>query len=87
MTVAEAKIVLRRGALDGAAKACGMDWETGSFGPMMSYWRGQNKTDRQLALINILHDMSRAQAEALMGAAPCTEDVKANIQALLPFKS
>lgn len=86
LTVEEGWMVLRRGTINGVAKACGLDWQGKSLAPMMAYWRSLGKTDRQLALIGILHGMAQAQAEAKMAALPCDEGVRNTINAQLSFQ-
>ena len=77
---------MRRGVLSGAAQACGLDWQRQNFVPMMAYWRQQKKTDRQLALIGLLHGMAQGQANAMLASRPCTEQSRQGLQAQLSFK-
>lgn len=86
ITVTEARIVLRQGILNGLAQICGLDWQTQNYQPMIAYWQGLAKTDRQMALINILHGMAQGQAQALMGSQTCTDDFRSTIQAKLAFR-
>ena len=86
LTIEEGGVVLRRGTISGVAKACGLDWQGKSLLPMMAYWRSLGKTDRQLALIGILHGMAQAQAEAKMAALPCDDSVRETIGAQLSFQ-
>jgi hypothetical protein len=59
VSVPEARAVVVRGILAGFAENCGLNWRQRSFQPMMQYWRQtMKKSERQLALIGVLHGVA-----------------------------
>jgi hypothetical protein len=84
ITLDEARSVIQRGMLSGAAGACDLDWANGSFLPMMSYWRqSQRKTERQMALIGLLHGIAQGQALRALSTKPCDAELRRNLEAQL----
>ena len=81
----EAGLVVVQAIISGAASHCGLDWQRGSYIPMMTYWRNVAKMDeRQMALIGVIHGIMQGQVERELAAdGACTEDMKAQVQARL----
>lgn len=73
ITVAEARGVIRRSLVSATAEHCGLDWQGRNFSPMMAYWRGEGKTDRQLALIALLHGIAQGQVRDGLSSKQCTD--------------
>jgi hypothetical protein len=85
ISVDEARIVIRQGMASGAAQSCGLDWQERSFLPMMSYWRRtKQKTERQMALIGLLHGIAQGQTHRVMAQDPCSPDLRGRLDAQLP---
>lgn len=81
LSLDEARAILVRGATSGAAEVCGLNWETESFLPMMKHWREAGKTDRQLALIAMLHGAIQQSAiRALRN--DCTDSLRQKLKAV-----
>ena len=59
LTVSEGRAVIMLGRAAGIAEVCGIDWRDRCFTPMMQYWRQTKKSERQLALIGVLHGMGK----------------------------
>lgn len=89
LTVAEARQIFGRGALSGVAEYCRIDWQQTNFLPMMAYWRTtQKKTERQLALVAILHGVmqTRVRRELVLRGRPCTQRERRDVELRLPFR-
>jgi hypothetical protein len=88
LSIAEARAVLQRGILSGAAQHCGLDWRRRNFEPMMAHWRTRmRKTERTMALVGVLHGIMQGQAEgALAARGACTDAGRANIDKQLAFR-
>lgn len=84
LTIAEAASVLNRGVVSAFARACAMDWIGESYQPMIGYWRKHAKSDRQIALIGILHGMALGQTEAEINGQACTDTLRRTVRAQLP---
>jgi hypothetical protein len=86
ITIAEARIVISRGALSGAAELCGLDWAKRNFEPMMTYWRRtQKKNERQMALIGIVHGITQGFGNAGLKSG-CTNELRERVDSQLNFK-
>ena len=84
ITLDEARAVIRRGVVSGAAQACGIDWRRLSFLPMMSHWRhSKRKTERQMALIGLVHGIAQGQAHNVRSQQPCNAEDRRKLDALL----
>ena len=88
LTVTEAQRIIARGVVSAIAERCGLDWRRQNFLPMMAYWRtGQKKSERQMALVALLHGITQGQAEqSLQAQPPCTDQQRSEIAARLPFR-
>ena len=88
LSIVEARAVMQRGILSGAAQHCGLDWRRRNFEPMMAHWRTRTRTsERTMALIGVLHGIMQGQTqEALAARAPCTDVNRANIDKQLAFR-
>lgn len=88
LTMTEAQRIIARGVLSAVAERCGLDWRRQNFIPMMAYWRTQQKkSERQLALVALLHGVTQGQAErSLQARPPCTNQQREDIAAKLPFR-
>ena len=87
VTVAEAQQIMARGVLSAIAERCEVDWRRQNFLPMMAYWRtNQKKSERQMALVALVHGITQGKAEqSLQAQPPCTPQQRADITAKLPF--
>ncbi len=87
LTIAEARLIISRAALSAVGEHCGLDWRQQNFLPMMAYWRARHKkTERQLALVAILHGIMQGQVQQWFATKPaCTERDRRDVAARLPF--
>ena len=86
ITVAEARAIMSRGILSGAAERCGLDWQRRNFVPMMAYWRNDmKKTERQMALVALLHGVMQGIVNAGSEKA-CPESMRQNLEQGLSFR-
>lgn len=88
LTLAETSQVVGRGIFSGGGFHCGMDWEKRNFLPMMAYWRDQQKkSDRQLALIAMIHGIVFEQFLSEFAAkGKCPDEMKKDLEVRLDFK-
>lgn len=86
ITIAEARVVIRRGVLSAAGQHCGLDWRQRNYLPMMAYWRQQaKKNERQMALIGLLHGIMQGMGKPDPKLV-CTADMRANLDRQLSFR-
>jgi hypothetical protein len=84
ITVHEARAVVTRGTISGFAELCNFDWRKENFFPMMAYWRRtQKKTERQMALIGIIHGLAQSVAK---DRKTCTDQMKRLVEARIAFQ-
>jgi hypothetical protein len=87
ITVAEARAIMNRGILSGAAERCGLDWQRQNFTPMMAYWRkDMRKSERQMALVASLHGIMQGIVNARADERGCTAQLRQNLEQGLPFR-
>ena len=85
ITIEEARLVVRRAVLSGIAGSCNLDWQKRNFLPMMAYWRStKKKTERQMALITLVHGIMQGMMESSTKACPA--EMREKIDAQLTFK-
>ena len=53
---------------------------------MMAHWRSQKKSDRQLALIGLLHGIVQGELGAGLAKRPCSDHVKRQSETDLDFR-
>lgn len=89
VTVAEAQTIVDRGLVSGVAEHCGFDWQRQNFMPMMAYWREtQKKSERQLALIGLMHGIVQGQTAKAFGAkGACTSQQRQEVTPRLSFRA
>lgn len=89
LSVPDAKSVVSRAVFSAAGEHCGPDWQRLNFLPMMSHWRASKKaSDRQLALIAILHGYAQQQIKKnFVQRGACTDAMRRDIEARLAFGS
>jgi hypothetical protein len=87
LSLSDAKAVVGRAVFSAAGEHCGLDWQKLNFLPMMSHWRtSKNASDRQLALIAILHGYALEQIKkTLAQRGPCTDAMRRDIKGRLAF--
>ncbi len=85
LSLTETSQAFGRGLFSGGADICQLDWNKRNFEPMMAYWRKQKKTERQLALIGLVHQIAMQQIQKHVGAG-CPEAMKKDVEAKLDFK-
>jgi hypothetical protein len=88
ITIDEARLIIRRGALSAAAEHCGLDWRATNFAPMMAYWRStMSKNERQMALIALVHGiMQGISKQTVTERGPCTDQDRRNLDSSLSFR-
>jgi hypothetical protein len=87
ITIAEARLVITRGALSAAAEHCALDWQGRNFVPMMAYWRHTlKKNERQMALIGLLHGITQGIGKGNAKLA-CTDEMRKNVDRQLTFQA
>lgn len=89
LTVLEAQMIVDRGLVSGVAEHCGLAWQRQNFVPMMAYWRDiQKKTERQMALIGVMHGIVQGQtAKAFASRGACTAQQRQEATSRLPFRA
>lgn len=85
LSLTETSQVFGRGLFSGGADICRLDWGKRNYEPMMAYWRKQEKTERQLALISIVHQIAMQQIQKQIGSN-CPEEMRKDVEAKLDFK-
>jgi hypothetical protein len=84
ITIEEARLFMRRGVLSGMAEPCKLDWQKRNFLPMMTYWRDtMKKTERQMALIGLVHGIIQGMMKP--GAQACPLQMREKLDGLLTF--
>jgi hypothetical protein len=84
ITISEARTVVTRGTISGFAELCNGDWRKENFVPMMTYWRRtQKKTERQMALIAIIHGVAQDVAKE---RKTCTDQMKRLVETRIAFQ-
>ncbi|HRF07291.1 MAG TPA: hypothetical protein PL193_01405 [Xanthobacteraceae bacterium] len=87
LSLTETSQVFGRGIFSGGAAACGIDWNKRNYEPMMAYWRKQKKTERQLALISVIHGLVMQQIlNKFSGAEGCPPEMKQDVESKIDFK-
>lgn len=87
LSLTETSQVFGRAIFSGGASACGIDWNKRNYEPMMAYWRAKKKTERQLALISVIHGIVMQQIETkFAGAEGCPPEMKKDVEAKINFK-
>ena len=87
LSLTETSQVFGRGIFSGGAAVCGIDWNKRNYEPMMAYWRKQKKTERQLALISVIHGIVMEQIQSkFAGAEGCPPEMKQDVEAKIDFK-
>jgi len=86
ITIAEARLVIHRGALSAVAEQCGLDWRARNYLPMTAYWRHKtNKSERQMTLIALLHGIMQGMSKPDSKLA-CTAEMRQNVDRQLTFR-
>lgn len=83
LSKAEEARVWKQGEISAMAEACGLDWQTLSFRPMIAYWRRHGKSEQELALIAGYHGAAQGYTGK---AGPCTDEMRRKLKTQLPFK-
>ena len=85
LSLTETSQVFGRGLFSGGADICRLDWGKRNYEPMMAFWRKQKKTERQLALISIIHQIAMQQIQKQVGSS-CPAEMKKDVESKLDFK-
>jgi hypothetical protein len=85
LSLSETSQIFGRGLFSGGADVCRLDWGKRNYEPMMAYWRKQKKTERQLTLISIVHQIGLQQIQKQIGSE-CPDAMKKDVDAKLDFK-
>ncbi len=87
LTLTETSQVFGRAIFSGGAAACGIDWNKRNYEPMMAYWRKQKKSERQLALISVIHGIVMQQIQnKFSGSLGCPAEMKKDVESKIDFK-
>ncbi len=88
LTMAEARRVVDRGAISGAAEHCGLAWRERNLAPLVGYLRSTlKKSDRGMALAAYLHGTMQDRTRAAFAAkGPCNDEMKRKLEARLSFR-
>jgi hypothetical protein len=87
VTMDEANIIFRRGVVSAGGAYCNFDWQKRNFEPMMAHWRKNKKSERQLALISVMHGFVQQQMlQSLSAKGDCPAALKADVDKNLDFK-
>jgi hypothetical protein len=85
LSLSETSQIFGRGLFSGGADICQLEWGKRNYEPMMAYWRKQKKTERQLALIGLIHQIAMQQIQKQIGTA-CPPEMKKDVESKLDFK-
>jgi hypothetical protein len=85
LSLSETSLIFGRGLFSGGADICRLEWGKRNFEPMMAHWRKQKKTERQLALIGIVHQIAMQQIQKQIGSN-CPDEMKKDVDSKLDFK-
>jgi hypothetical protein len=85
LSLSETSQVFGRGLFSGGADICQFEWGKRNYEPMMAYWKKQNKNERQLALIGLVHQIAMQQIQKQIGNA-CPPEMKKDVDSKLDFK-
>jgi hypothetical protein len=85
LSLSETSQVFGRGLFSGGADICKLEWSKRNFEPMMAYWRSQKKSERQLALIGLIHVIAMQQIQKQIGSE-CPAEMKKDVESKLDFK-
>lgn len=85
LTLSETSQVFGRGLFSGGADICKLEWGKRNFEPMIAYWRKQKKSERQLALIGLIHLIAMQQIQKQIGS-DCPSEMKKDVESKLDFK-
>jgi hypothetical protein len=85
LSLSETSQVFGRGLFSGGADICKLEWSKRNFEPMMAYWRSQKKSERQLALIGLIHVIAMQQIQKQIGSE-CPPEMKKDVESKLDFK-
>jgi hypothetical protein len=88
ITIPEARAIMQRGVVSGAAMHCDMDWGRRNFEPMMAHWRHtMKKNSRQMVTVGFLHGIMQGIAGPQNNAAKnCPDQLRQNLELMLTFK-
>ncbi|GIK80600.1 MAG: hypothetical protein M5U07_15290 [Xanthobacteraceae bacterium] len=88
LTMAEARRIVDRGVISGAAEHCGLDWRDRNLAPLVRHLRDTlRKSDRAMALAAYLHGTMQDQTRnAFAQAGPCSEQAKRSLDARLTYR-
>lgn len=84
---AEGALVIRRAIISATADHCGLDWQRRNFLPMMAHLRAQKKTERQMALVGLLHGIVQGEVGAGLAKSPCNDHIRRQSESDLDFKA
>jgi hypothetical protein len=82
--LADARTALFRGFVSAMGEVCQLDWQEMNFVPMMGYWRKSGRSDREVAVLAMLHGLMHGQANQALAGTSCGS--KASVEAQLKFK-
>jgi hypothetical protein len=82
--IADARTALFRGFVSAMGEVCDLDWQEKNFVPMMRYWRSGERSDREIAVLAMLHGIMQGQANEALAGTSCGS--KTEVEAQLTFK-
>lgn len=80
LTHEQVAAIVAAGTVSVAAEHCQLDWRVRNFLPMMRRYREISKlSDRQMALISMLHGITMGALADAVQRTPCSSEMKATI--------
>ena len=87
LTDPQVQTVISASIVSAMAEHCGLDWSKRNFAPMMQYHREQLKlSDRQVALVGLLHGVGMGVVGETVKKSPCTPETKDKVEQKLLVK-
>jgi hypothetical protein len=88
ITISEARAIMHRGVLSGAAQHCDLDWLRRNFQPMMAHWRHTiKKNPRQMTFIGFVHGITQGMTGPKDDSEKkCPDQMRQNLELALTFK-
>jgi hypothetical protein len=77
----QARAVVETGSISVVAEHCGLDWQRRNFEPLMKHHRERLRmSERQLALISLLHGITMGVVGETVRRTPCSPELKVSTE-------
>lgn len=86
ITDAQAQSVISASIMSAMADHCGLDWSKRNFAPLMQQQRDLKLSERQLALIGLLHGVGMGVVGETVKKSPCSPETKDKVEQRLLAK-